>query len=384
MNDNTDTIAVLRQADLLRLRLDPTTAISFKMVDDDVCRYRVGQHHDPAVNVASTNPLGGDHRRWLRVDCNPPKSWRRVGGEWMRERVMLVPDASHAFLTNVGLIESDLLSDKCVAVVGLGSGGSTIVTELAKAGVGQFILADFDRIEVQNVGRHICGLRDIGRRKTIAMRDQVLARNPAAKVELFHGDVVKYRSAMEPLLDKADVIVAATDTNASRMMLNQFAVDAQTATVFGRVHQRGSGGDVMIVRPNGPCYHCAFGELMIEEEVSTEPRDLPVYSTKPVMPMPGLSLDVAPIALMCARLVLTELCRGSDTAFKGLAEDLRAPMFVWANRRTGQFKEWEPMGLGFTAMSIQRWYGIGVQIDETCPVCQPEAFSAQLRREHPT
>ena len=39
-----------------------------------------------------------------------------------------------------GLLETDLLKDSCVLIVGLGTGGITVALELAKAGVGKFVL----------------------------------------------------------------------------------------------------------------------------------------------------------------------------------------------------------------------------------------------------
>ena len=376
-------IAVIQRADLDRLRAAPDAwVLSWKIIDDgDVCKYTAVPAPDRrhVANTAHRAPTPDDDgARWVRVDTSHPGSWRREGAEWVRELVMVVPSARNAFLPNAGLIESDALVDKSVAVVGLGSGGSTIAIELAKAGVGRFILADYDRLEVHNVGRHVCDLSDVGRMKTIAMRDQITARSPAATIHTFTGDVVAQRREFESLLETVDVVMAATDNNASRLMLNRFAVDSEIPTIFGRVYARGCGGDVVMVRPNGPCYHCMFGEVNIEEEVSTTPRDLPVYATELVAPEPGLSLDVAPVAHMCTRLALVELCKNTPSQLATLAEDLCAPMFLWANRRVDQFEEWKPMALGFQDMAVQRWYGIGVDIDPLCPVCRAGAFAAHI------
>lgn len=75
-----------------------------------------------------------------------------------------------------------MLRDSGVAVLGLGSGGSFVARELAKAGIGRFLLLDDDRLEVSNVARHECGLSDVGRLKVNAMRDYILDHNPAAEI----------------------------------------------------------------------------------------------------------------------------------------------------------------------------------------------------------
>ena len=81
------------------------------------------------------------------------------------------------------------MEERKVAVVGLGSGGSLVAIELAKAGVGKFVLVDFDRIELYNIIRHICGLSDLRRPKTNVMRDRILDKNPFAEVEIFNTNI---------------------------------------------------------------------------------------------------------------------------------------------------------------------------------------------------
>ena len=50
-------------------------------------------------------------------------------------------------------LELNILEGKRVMIVGLGSFGSQIAIELAKAGVGHFALMDFDRVELHNHDR---------------------------------------------------------------------------------------------------------------------------------------------------------------------------------------------------------------------------------------
>ena len=54
-----------------------------------------------------------------------------------------------------GIFDTRVLASKTVAVLGLGSGGSVGAVELAKSGVGGFILADYDRLRAHNISRHV-------------------------------------------------------------------------------------------------------------------------------------------------------------------------------------------------------------------------------------
>jgi len=291
-------------------------------------------------------------------------------------------DLSGFSARNRGVLETDVLSDRTVAVVGLGSGGSIIASELAKAGVGRFILIDRDRLDVANVGRHVCDASDLGRRKTAAMADRLRARNPAVRIETIDADVLDDPEQTRAWLEGVDAIVAATDNNPSRLLLNKIAVETGTPVVFGRAFVRACGGDVIRVRPSDPhcpCYACLIGSRVEEEELtSARSSAAPAYADRPVRAEPGLSLDIAPIAHFCARLVLQELLRGTDSGLRSLEDDLPGALFLWANRREGRFATWSEMGSRVDGMAVQRWYGARAPRNPRCETCNPDAFLASL------
>jgi molybdopterin/thiamine biosynthesis adenylyltransferase len=311
------------------------------------------------------------------------RAWRRVDAAWERMDVTLIPDAAQVFSRNRGILESGLLASKQVAIVGLGSGGATIAVELAKAGVGKFVLVDQDRLEVHNVGRHVCDLDDLGRRKTHAVRDRILARNPAAEIEILEGDVVANLARFRELARASDVLIGATDNNRSRRAVNRVALEVGRPAIFGRAFRRACGGDVIRVRPGeGPCYECLIAGRSSEEEVShAGSAQATAYTDVPVRVEPGLALDVAPVALMCARLALQELVRGTGSSLEASEADLRGSLFLWVNRREHQFAQWKPMGFGVSGQAPFRWYAARTEQSSACPVCREDAFLDALERE---
>lgn len=325
-------------------------------------------------------PAGSTARHLLVVlDDGKARSWTRGVDGWSQDALQCVP-APAVFSRNEGILESRLLLDKKVAVVGLGSGGAGIVNELVKAGVGAFLLADKDRLEVHNVGRHACDLRDLGRLKTRAMKDQVLARNPHARVELLEGDIRSDADAFAEAVEECDVLVAATDNNASRRLVNRVAVELARPAIFGRAFTRACGGDVIRYRPGGPCYECLVGR---GEKAAALPSagQKTAYSDRPVTAVPGLSLDIAPVSQMCARLVVQELVRGTGSGLEVLNAELDAPVYVWANRREAQFQEWSPMGASVGGLTVMRWYGSRADRRPGCPSCDAGAWMAASREE---
>ena len=87
------------------------------------------------------------------------------------------------------LIENDgmeKLSDAKVAVFGLGGVGSFVCEGLARSGIGNFILIDFDRIDESNINRQLIATTDtVGMYKVDVMKERILKINPDAKVETY-------------------------------------------------------------------------------------------------------------------------------------------------------------------------------------------------------
>ena len=146
-------------------------------VDEEKLMAQVRRHIDPnerpiVVLVAGTSATGSPSCRALIL------TEKGVAGADTR----FVHRSSELFTRNTGLLEVSALAEKKVVIVGLGSGGSPIALELARAGIGHFTLIYFDRLELGNISRHVCGVNDLGRYKTIAVRDQMLQKNPYADV----------------------------------------------------------------------------------------------------------------------------------------------------------------------------------------------------------
>ncbi|WP_406536081.1 ThiF family adenylyltransferase [Methanobrevibacter sp.] len=72
-----------------------------------------------------------------------------------------------------------------VAVFGLGGVGSFVCEGLARSGVGNFILVDFDKIDESNINRQLIATeKTIGRHKVDLMKERILDINPDANVDV--------------------------------------------------------------------------------------------------------------------------------------------------------------------------------------------------------
>lgn len=120
------------------------------------------------------------------------------------------------------ILETSVLNDKTVLCIGVGTGGTHAALELAKCGVGHFILVDRDRLSVGNVVRHPGGISQVGRYKVNVVRDLIHENNPDARVET-HSINLGHDNAddIRKLIAKADVVICGTDNRQSKLLINQ-------------------------------------------------------------------------------------------------------------------------------------------------------------------
>jgi len=89
------------------------------------------------------------------------------------------------FSRNTGILETDWMLEKTAFILGCGSVGSLVALELARSGVGRFVLVDNDILAFHNLCRHQCGIDDVGAFKVHVLRDRILAINPFATVDTY-------------------------------------------------------------------------------------------------------------------------------------------------------------------------------------------------------
>ncbi len=294
--------------------------------------------------------------------------------------VSLIPSKENLYSRNKGILELNILENKRVLIIGLGSFGSQIAIELAKAGVGHFALMDFDRVELHNLARHTSTTHDLGRLKTDVINDAIKGKNPYATVEKFPIDINHHKDLLVEQCGMADIVICATDNNRSRFMISDALYQTQTIGIFGRAITRAEGGDVFIYRPGGPCYCCLIGnawfdaameEITNEESARREGRIAAYVSAKDAdaMVQVGLSADIEPMCNMMTKLALMELSRGTESGIKSLEEEFVDSYYIWVNRRERKYSNWASFANPGQLPTIMRWYGVDVPRSSECALC---------------
>lgn len=143
-------------------------------------------------------------------------------------------------------------------VVGLGGLGSPAALYLARAGVGELLLADFDTVDVSNLQRQVLHHdADIGRPKVASAADALRQANPGVSLRLFSDPLDAGR--LPELVAEVDVVLDCTDNFAIRDALNAACMAGAKPLVSGAAI--GFGGQLAVFdgRDAGsPCYRCLY------------------------------------------------------------------------------------------------------------------------------
>lgn len=208
-----------------------------------------------------------------------------------------------------------LLSSK-VAIVGCGALGSMAAMQLAAAGVGNIVIADFDTIDISNLQRQFFFMtEEAGKPKADILSARINSINPDCKVEIVKKMIDK--DLANDVFQDCDFIIDATDNPASKIMIETVCDNLGKHCCVAGVS--GFHGQVMTIRPGG----LKFGELFVQNADSE------------FMPC-SIGGVIGPAAALCASIQASEAIKfitnsGETLENRLLTFDLLADTFHTLN-----------------------------------------------------
>jgi molybdopterin/thiamine biosynthesis adenylyltransferase len=204
------------------------------------------------------------------------------------------------------------LARKLIVVVGSGSVGSSLAVYLAEGSVGRFRVIDKDRLTAANVSRHAADIHHLGRFKTKAVRDLILARNPQAQAETFEEDFLELSfEAQAKRFNGADLVIAATDSNDCQFMVNEVSLHLRVPSLYVGCYSRAQAGEVVYVIPGEtPCFRCLM-EFRVQARAELNSRERrQAYRDRRdggFKAEPGLAIDIGYMTSVAASFALALL-----------------------------------------------------------------------------
>ena len=265
-----------------------------------------------------------------------------------------------------GLFDVEAFAEARVLIAGCGSGGGQVALQLVMSGVKHFTLIDKEVMKSENVIRHVCGLRFVGRKKVDALEDVLKDRNPDISVLKIEEDLLQW-NGLESEVQRSHIVVLATDNDPTRYQMNELCVRNETPFVVGKVFTRGIGGEVFGYRPReSGCLACLEGVLertkfrdgVGEIDLASEEDREKMYGLDPqeIKDSPGLAVDIGFITLFHMRYVMDALARLAPQR-PAFLPAIPENYVVWGNRPIHPFSK---------SFELQR---ITLHRQEGCLVC---------------
>lgn len=219
------------------------------------------------------------------------------------------------FSRNTGILESSVMLKKKALFIGCGSVGSLVAVELAKAGVGSFMLVDNDIFGYHNICRHQCGIYDVGRYKTDALADRILQINPYANVVKYNCTIQEVdRDELLSFCDEHCIAIGGADNREGDLYANGIAKKANMPFISIGCWERAFAGEIFYCLPDGmPDYEDLLiasgytsGRVTQNRMFYTTEEDLEKVSFEP-----GISADVNFVVIIGVKLILDLLNRNT-------------------------------------------------------------------------
>ncbi len=169
-------------------------------------------------------------------------------------------DYDLAFSRNHGItsdMEQNRLRSATAAIAGMGGVGGDYLITLARAGVGNFRISDFDEFEMVNFNRQYgATVSSVGHKKLDVMRELALDINPDSGMALFSEGINE--SNIDEFLQGADVFIDAVEF--FEIKTHQLIVNAcrrlAIPAIFGV--PLGFGVGVLVYTPDGMSFDDYF------------------------------------------------------------------------------------------------------------------------------
>jgi molybdopterin/thiamine biosynthesis adenylyltransferase len=161
------------------------------------------------------------------------------------------------FSRNRGRVDVDLLRQRTVALIGLGSVGSELTLQLARAGVGHLLLIDGGVLRIHHLPRHVLPHEYLQANKADGMADY-LSAIPGIDVAAINRNIDETFSdeEIDTLLAPIDLTIVATDERRTQRRISTRLLALDSLAVIPGLYRNGGGEIAVQFGPRLPCLNC--------------------------------------------------------------------------------------------------------------------------------
>jgi molybdopterin/thiamine biosynthesis adenylyltransferase len=202
------------------------------------------------------------------------------------------------------------------------------------------VLIDPEILETENVFRHNCTLKDIGLRKTYALKKRLQEINPQVSINIINEKIEAITENVDSVIKDSDIIVNATGS--SENLINNYCYSRNISSIHAKVYPFGFGGEVISIIPKiHPCFECQNQQLNKLLDEVPKLNDFPLNKTVDYnitnegeeLPIPSLAIDASFINNITAKMTI-------DILLLQLSDLKNIPnIILWGNKREWIFEQ---------------------------------------------
>lgn len=157
-------------------------------------------------------------------------------------------DIREKILKRQDSLDNEIFKNSKVSVLGCGGLGSNIAMILARAGIGEINLYDFDTIEYSNLNRQNYNIDEIGLKKTETTKKRLKETLPYVKVNT--KEIYLNKDNMDSIINDSDYFIEAFDNRESKAMVFDYFTIKKDKYLFTASGMAGLGdlSDIKIKR----------------------------------------------------------------------------------------------------------------------------------------
>jgi hypothetical protein len=182
-------------------------------------------------------------------------------------------------------------------------------------------------------------LKDVGRYKTLAVKDYILDRVPTIKITTvekpFSRENKNIEAFFDSLLSKVDLIVSATGDNIMNETINEFGYKRNIPIIFAGAFEKITGGIMIRIDPRKKsiCYKCIYkkygDDTIFQKPQIIDKNYIKNYGrdVKDMLTQPGLGIDIDLITLPTVKFILSTLLEEKD-----IDQSFKSNIYYWFNK----------------------------------------------------
>ena len=147
---------------------------------------------------------------------------------------LLIRYSRQIILKNIGTFGQKKILNSKVLIIGAGGLGCPVADLLARAGVGEIGIVDYDRISLSNIHRQILFTsKDINKYKVDVIKKRLNLINKDIKINTYNKKASEKN--LHKIISKYEIIVDGSDNFKTKFLLNKFSLKLKKILIVGAI-----------------------------------------------------------------------------------------------------------------------------------------------------